>query len=74
MNVDLNSPRRVAQIKEMAFAHVAMSGDAARRAKRLAFRKLSAHFGDRSGYLKPTAERLDAFRTERVQFFAPQCD
>src|SRR4030095_16063002 len=72
VNVDLNAPRRVAQIEEMTFSHVAMRGDAAGCAKSLAFLKLFAHLRDRSGYLKAAAERLDAFRTKRVQFLAPE--
>jgi hypothetical protein len=74
VNVDLNAPRRVAQIEEMTFAHVAMRSNAAGCAKGLAFLKLFAHLRNRAGYLKAAAEWLDAFRTKRVEFFAPQRD
>ena len=74
MNVDLNAPCRVAQIEEMTFAHVTMRGNAAGCAKGLAFLKLFTHLDNRSGYLKAAAEWLDAFRTKRVEFFAPQRD
>src|SRR5207244_9111310 len=74
VDVNLNAPGRIAQVEEMAFAHVAMRGDAPRRAKSLPFLELLAHLRDRSAYVKTGAERLNAFRAERVELFAPQRD
>ena len=71
VHVNLDAPRRVAQIEKMTFAHVAMRGDAAGCAKDLAFLKLFAHVRNRSGCLKAAAKWLDAFRAKRVEFFAP---
>ena len=74
MDIDLNATGGVAQIQEVAFAHVAMRRDAPRRAKRLAFFKLLAHLRNRSAYVKSRTERLDTFRAEGIEFFAPQRD
>ena len=46
VNIDLNSSRRVAQVEEVAFAHVAMRGDTTRRTQRLALLKSIAHLRD----------------------------
>src|SRR5437867_2662768 len=59
------------KIQEMALAHVAMGGDAARRTKAIAFFKFFTHLCNGSAYVKTNAERLDTFCTERVQFFSP---
>src|SRR6266404_6388027 len=74
VNINLNAASGVAQIQEVALAHVAMRRDAARRTKSLAFFELLAHLRNRSAYLKTCAERLDAFRPKRIEFFAPQRD
>jgi hypothetical protein len=46
MNIDLNAPGNVAQVQEMALAHIAMRRDAARRTNRLPFLKLLAHLSN----------------------------
>src|SRR5262249_32760564 len=74
VNVDLNAAGRVAQVEEVAFAHVAMRGDAARCTKRLGFLKLLAHLRNRSAYVKTRTERLDTFRAKCIKFFASQRD
>ncbi len=74
VNINLNAASGVAQIQEVALAHVAMGRDAARRAKSLAFSELLAHLRNRSAYIKTCAEGLDAFRVKRIEFFAPQRD
>src|SRR6185369_4847927 len=74
VNIDLNAPCRVAQIKEMTLAHVAMRRDAARCAKGLAFPEPFAHLRNRSGHLKATTEWVKTLRAKRVELFAPQCD
>src|SRR5436309_9629147 len=50
MKVNLNAARGVAQVQEMAFAHVAMSRDTPRRTKSLAFFELLVHLRDRPAY------------------------
>src|SRR5437870_2133271 len=74
IQINLNAASGVAQIQEVALAHVAMGRDAARRTKSLAFFELRAHLRNRSAYLKTCPEGLDAFRLNRIEFFAPQGD
>jgi len=51
-----------------------MRHDAPRRTKSLALLELLAHLRNGSAYVKTGAERLDTFRAERLEFFAPQRD
>ena len=46
VDVNLNPAGGIAQVDEMALAHVAMRGDAAGRAQRRAFRKFFPHVSD----------------------------
>ena len=55
----------------MAFAHVAMSRDTPRHTKSLVLLELLVHLRNGSAYVKTGAERLDTFRTERLEFFTP---
>jgi hypothetical protein len=57
----LNSPSRVTQIEEVAFAHIAVRGDTARRPKILAFFEFFAHLCDGSARLESSAEWVDSF-------------
>src|SRR6266849_2610061 len=74
VNINLNPAGGVAQVEKVAFAPIAMGGDAASRAKGLAFFKFFAHLRDRSAWLETGPEWLDSFRSKRVEFFAPQRD
>ena len=74
VDVNLDPPGGIAQVHEMAFAHVAMGGDAAGGAQGGAFREFLAHLGDRAGSFVSAAERVRAARLERFQFFAPLRD
>ncbi len=74
MDVNLDPPGRIAQVHEMAFAHVAMGGDAAGGAQGGAFGEFFAHFGDRAGSFVSAAEGVRAARLKRFQFFAPLRD
>ena len=65
----MNASGRVTQVEKVAFAHVAMRGDAAGDTKRFTFFKLLAHLRDRAANIKAGAERLDAFRAQRSSFF-----
>jgi len=72
--VDLNAAGGIAHVEEVAFSHVAMRRDAARRTKRLAFFKLTAYLGNRSACLKTRTERIDTLRAKRLEFLAAQRD
>ena len=74
VDVDLNSARDVTQIEKVAFAHVAMRGDAAGDTSDFIFFKLLAYLRDRAANLKASAERLDAFRAQCFKFFSPERD
>ena len=74
VDVNLDPPGGIAQIHEMAFAHVAMRGDPAGRAQGGAFRELFADLGDCAGSFISVAERVRAARLKRFQFFTPLCD
>src|SRR5215469_7702188 len=74
VNVYLKAARSVAQVQEMAFAHVAMRRDTPRGTKNLAFLELLAYLRDGSAYVIAGAERFDTFGAERFEFFAPQRD
>ena len=74
VNVNLNAAGDVTQVEKMAFAHVAMRGDAAGDTTRFTFFKLLAHLRDRAANIKAGAERLDAFRAQRLKFFSSERD
>jgi len=74
VNVNLNAARGVAQVEKVAFAHVAMCCDAAGDMTRFTFFKLLAHLRDRAANIKTSAERLDAFRAQRLKFFSSERD
>src|SRR6476619_2588127 len=58
----------------MAFAHVAMRGDAAGDTPLFTFLKLLAHLRNRAANVKAGPERLDALRAQRLKFFSPERD
>jgi hypothetical protein len=66
VDINLHSPRRIAQIDEMAFPHVTMRCDAAGSSQRRAFGKFLAHFRDRPRGLVGAAKRVRAARLERL--------
>jgi hypothetical protein len=68
VEISLDPPGRVPKIDKVAFAHVAMGGDAAGRAERFAFLEFFAHFGDRTGGFERAAERFHTARAKRLQF------
>ena len=74
MNVNLNAPGRVAQIDEMAFAHVAMRGDASGRAQGFAFLKFFADLARSCRWSQSGAEGRDAARAQLFQLGAPVRD
>ena len=74
MEIDLNPPRGVTQVEELAFPHVTMRGDTARDTKRFTFFELRAHLRDRAADIKRCAEWIDAFRAERLEFFSSERD
>src|SRR5205809_375248 len=74
LNVNLNAAGGVAQVEKVAFAHVAMRCDAAGDVTCFTFFKLLAHLRDRAANIKAGAERLDAFRAQRLKFFSSERD
>ena len=74
VNVNLNAAGDVTQVEKMAFAHVAMRGDAAGDTTGFTFFKLLAHLRDRAANIKAGAEWLDAFRAQCFKFFSPERD
>ncbi len=74
VNVNLNAAGGVAQVEKVAFAHVAMRGDAAGDTTGFTFFKLLAHLRDRAANIKAGAERFDAFRAQRLKFFSSERD
>ena len=71
VDVDLDPAGGIAQVHEMALAHVAVGGDAAGGAEAGAFREFLADLGDRAGGFISAAKGVRATRLERLQFFAP---
>src|SRR4030095_5098167 len=55
LNVNLDAAGGVTQVKEVAFAHVAMRRDAAGDTTRFTFFKLLAHLRDRAANIKGAA-------------------
>ncbi|KAG0505260.1 MAG: hypothetical protein Udaeo_14120 [Candidatus Udaeobacter sp.] len=74
VDVDLNSARDVTQVEKVAFAHVAMRGDAAGDTSDFIFFKLLAHLRDRAANIKGGAEWFDASRAQRLKFFSSERD
>src|SRR6266481_505682 len=72
MDVNLNPTGGVMQVEKVAFAHVAMRGDAAGDATLFTFFKLIAHLRDRFANIKTGPERFDAFRAQRLKFSEPE--
>src|SRR5438552_3252839 len=74
VNIDLNAPGGVAQVEKVAFAHIAVRGDAASHTKYVTLFKFFAHLRDGSARLKTGAEWLNAFPAKGVEFFPSQGD
>ena len=74
LHVNLDSPRRVAQIEKVTLAHVAMRRDPARCAKLRAFGKFRPHLLNRAARLKALAKRRHATSAQRLELLAPQRD
>ena len=70
----MNASGGVTQVEKVAFAHVAMRGDTASDTKRFTFFKVLTHLRDRSANIESGAERFDAFRAQRLKFFASERD
>ena len=70
----LHPPARVAQIEEVAFAHVAMRRDAARHPLIRAFHKSRADFTDSARGVEAPAKRLHAQVSERFEFLPAHGD
>ena len=74
LHINLDSPRRVAQIEKVTLAHVAMRRDPARCAELRAFGKFRPHLLNRAARLKALAKRRHATSAQRLEFLAPQRD
>ena len=74
LHINLDSPRRVAQIEKVTLAHVAMRRDPARCAKRRAFGEFRPHLLNRAARLKALTKRRHATSAQRLELLAPQRD
>jgi hypothetical protein len=74
VEIDLNAPGGITQVEKVAFAHVAVRGDATGDATRFTFFELLAHLRDRSANIKGGAEWFDAFRAQHLEFFSSERD
>src|SRR5882762_1192361 len=74
VNVNLNATGDVTQVEKVAFAHVAMRGDAAGDTSDFIFFKLLAYLRDRVANIKGGAEWFDAFRAQHLKFFSSERD
>ena len=74
VDVNLDASRRIAQVDEMAFPHVAMRRDPAGGAQGCALGKFFSHLADGAGRFEAAPKRIRPACLERLEFFAPLRD
>ncbi len=74
MNVNLDTPGRIAQVDEVTLAHVAMRGNPSRGAERFSFLEFRADFSDRAVCVERRAKWIDASRAQVLELLAPEGD
>ena|ERR1700730_14136576 len=74
VEIDLDSSGRIPKIDEVAFAHVAMRGQATGNTQGLSLTEFFANFCDGAIRLERSAERIDTFCAQGLEFLTPLCD